>query len=285
MVAKPPLEKIGLSDGVKRPRSNMEDKKNILLVDDEPEIVNTLKTFLTARGYNVTGSLNGQEALDILERQKLDLILLDIMMPGMKGTEVARIIKKKYPSVKIIVVTGYPEEGMRLSEDKLLESVLIKPLRIHELYNKLSEVLKPKEVAQGEENKDKAKARILLINARILFIENDPQIYNFLSRNLKSLSNKGENYETDVANNEGRVLEKISSFKPEIVAVNLSFFKENNKNLLSLIEENNLSVKEIIAYNIEDITKFDRRELQSLVKAVEISCFKNGLIKIKWVQL
>jgi CheY-like chemotaxis protein len=261
-------------------------KAKILVVDDEPEIVDTLKHFLSVKGYEVMGSFNGKEALNILEKEKMDLILLDVMMPGIKGTDVAKIIKEKYPSVKIIIVTGYPQEGENLSKDRQLDSVFIKPVRIEELYNKLSELLNPKDGAESNlELTQGIKARVLLIKAKLLFAESDLDIFNFLSNHFKDLSNKGESYETDVVTDEEKVMEKINSFNPGLLAVNVSFFKQANTDLLSKITGADISYKEIIIYNIKCLKDINTTELDRLTKAVETSSLKNGFIEVKWVEL
>ena len=121
----------------------MENKRTkILVVDDESEVLDTLKHFLSVKGYEVMGAYSGKEALRILENKKVDLILLDIMMPGMRGTTIAKIIKDRYPDIKIMVVTAYPEEGRKVSQDIVLEGLFIKPLGTQELYNRLLNITK-----------------------------------------------------------------------------------------------------------------------------------------------
>lgn len=116
----------------------MEDKRiKILVVDDEMEIANTIKHFLSVRGHKVTSAFSGEEALSILEKEKFDLILLDIMMHGINGTIVAKKVKDEHPGTKIFVVTAHPTEGMRLSQDVVLDGLFIKPMGIQDLYNKL----------------------------------------------------------------------------------------------------------------------------------------------------
>jgi len=117
------------------------EKTKVLVVDDELEIVDTLKSFLTRKGYDVTGASSGEEALSFLEKKRTDLILLDLKMPGIRGEDVARIVKEKYPATKIIVVTAYSEDGKSFYKENLLEDVLIKPVSLKELSQKIQEVL------------------------------------------------------------------------------------------------------------------------------------------------
>ncbi|RPH34493.1 MAG: response regulator [Bacteroidales bacterium] len=80
----------------------------ILIVDDNPKNIQTLGVFLQTEGYQVEFAINGESALDWIKRATFDLILLDIMMPGMDGYEVCRIIKSdpKNQKIPIIFLTG-----------------------------------------------------------------------------------------------------------------------------------------------------------------------------------
>ena len=134
-----------------------DEKTKILVVDDESEIADTLKHFLSARGYEVTSAYSGEEALNILKHKSIDLVLLDIMMHGMRGTAIAKIIKDRYPQIKIIVVTAYPEEGRKVSRAIALDGLFFKPLGVQELYDKLIGLVSTKETStaiQGDSTKD-----------------------------------------------------------------------------------------------------------------------------------
>lgn len=265
------------------------EKAKLLIVDDELGIVNTLKDFLSLKGYTVIGASSGEEALSILEKDKPDLVLLDIKMPGLKGTEVAKIIKESYPSMKVAILTGYPDEADKLLKDDFLEGVFIKPVRLRELYDKLSEILGPKESSTlSLKGKEGIKARVLMIKAKLLFLERSLEVYSFLSGYFRALSKRGKNYELEAVFIEGEIKQKLTLFEPDLLVINTSFFKEYNKETLAKILEKNLYPKEILIYNIKDVRSLqdkDNRELEKLDKAIETSCLKNGLIEIKWVEI
>ena len=87
---------------------------NILICDDQPDIVNALKIYLTPEGYNLLTASSGAEALEIAKQADLHLILLDVMMPQMDGiTATARI--RDFSNVPIILLTAKSE-----TEDKVL---------------------------------------------------------------------------------------------------------------------------------------------------------------------
>jgi DNA-binding response OmpR family regulator len=265
----------------------MQDKKSkILVVDDEPDIADTLRHFLSAKGYDVISALSGEEALHILSEEKVDLILLDIMMPGIKGTEVAKIIKERYPHIKIIIVTGYSDEAEGLSKVHLLDGIFIKPVHIQELYNKLMETLSKKEAgAVALKSMQGIKARVILIKAKLLFIEPLQEAFEFLNTRFKELSRKGEEYGLDRASNEKEIAEKVKSFNPDMLIVNTSFFKAGDIKVFSEILDKASQPREIIVYNMDGISDIDNIGLERLIKAVETTCIKNGLIEIKWVEI
>ena len=85
--------------------SNFPASKNtILVVDDNPDLVVILKTILEIKGYEVQTAYSGQEALNLLQDQKPDLILLDVMMPRMHGLEVLKQLKGNLDTASIPVI-------------------------------------------------------------------------------------------------------------------------------------------------------------------------------------
>lgn len=81
---------------------------SILVVDDDPEIVSMLSTRLTARGYKVSSAGDGHRAIELAKRERPDVVLLDVMMPGKSGWEVARALKQDpvTQAIKIVMVTA-----------------------------------------------------------------------------------------------------------------------------------------------------------------------------------
>ena len=80
----------------------------ILLVDDEEEILRLLTRRLTRRGYNVSTATDGNRALALLHEGAFDVAVLDFMMPGMSGLEVAAQCRLRFPGLKILMLTGSP---------------------------------------------------------------------------------------------------------------------------------------------------------------------------------
>ncbi len=84
-----------------------DDKPDILVVDDEKTIRDGCNRVLSTRGYTVTGAENGQVALDILQKQPVDVILLDLKMPVMDGETLLEILKERYADIPVIIITGH----------------------------------------------------------------------------------------------------------------------------------------------------------------------------------
>lgn len=90
----------------------------LLVVDDQPEVRQVLREFLTDRGYEVTAVGSGIEALAAVEASKPDLVLLDMAMPGMDGVEIFKRLAALEPTLPVIMVTANADIG---TTSKLLE--------------------------------------------------------------------------------------------------------------------------------------------------------------------
>lgn len=259
----------------------------ILVVDDEKEIVANLSEYLSLKGISVSQAFSGEEALSIIEKEKLDAVLLDVRMPGIQGTEVARIIKNKSPVTKVIIMTGFPEDmSEKLIQEKILDEVFVKPFKLEALYNKLLESLSV-HMSQPQDSKTKRrmKARVLLIKSRMLVLEPDNKIYLLLKDYFKSRSYSGEEYQIEPAVDTSEVFMKIETFIPDIVLVNGEAIKEKGLELYLKLGEMGRYPKEIIQYHANKENGISREDIKELSKSVQKACFNNGLIEIKWVEI
>ena len=112
----------------------------VLLVDDEDDFLKTLTQRLEVRGLKVTGATRGEEAVDLVDKQEFDAIVIDLAMPGMDGLETLKQIKENHPEAEIIMLSGQGSikkstEAMKLGAEDFLE----KPVNIQELLNKIAE--------------------------------------------------------------------------------------------------------------------------------------------------
>ena len=133
----------------------------ILLVDDEKDFVEMLSMHLSESGEHVIAAYSGQECLEKLAREPVDVIILDIKMPGMDGIQTLREIKATFPLVEVILLTGHGTtetavEGMKLGAF----DYLLKPADYDDLTTKLTGAKKKKD--EQEERIRQAEARLLL---------------------------------------------------------------------------------------------------------------------------
>ncbi|MBT8378210.1 MAG: response regulator [Ignavibacteria bacterium] len=121
------------------------EKIKILLVDDEKEFVETLSERIKMREHDSVVALDGEQALKKLEDEIPDVVVLDLKMPGIDGMEVLKRIRKAYPKVQVIMLTGHgsekdEEEARKLGAFEYLE----KPVEIDKLMMKIKKAYKNK---------------------------------------------------------------------------------------------------------------------------------------------
>ena len=139
----------------------------ILLVDDEPDFVEILSLRLTDDGHHVRTAFSGREALSVLFKSEsgdeppLDVVVLDIKMPGMDGMETLKQIKTKYPNIEVILLTGHGAVDTAVTGLKSgAFDYLLKPADYEDLLEKLEAARKQK--CDHEERLRQAEARSLM---------------------------------------------------------------------------------------------------------------------------
>ncbi len=127
----------------------MQIKPRILIVDDMPSNVLLLETIVSEEGYDALAATNAFEALEILKREVVDLILLDVMMPKMNGFELCRLLKAdpKYRSIPIVILTALAQKSNRIEGIEAgADDYLIKPFDRREILARVRSLLKVKEL-------------------------------------------------------------------------------------------------------------------------------------------
>jgi len=117
--------------------------KKIMVVDNEPDIVDLTRTVLELGGYLVVTAYSGEECLRRLEKEKVDLVLLDIMMPGMSGWDVFNRINKKSTEIKVafMSVLEISDKRKQVLLDEGLADYIMKPFDKETLLNRVDKIL------------------------------------------------------------------------------------------------------------------------------------------------
>jgi len=121
--------------------------RKIMVVDNEPDIVDLTRTVLELGGYQVVTAYSGEECLRLLEKENVDLVLLDIMMPGMSGWDVFNRINKKTPEVKVafMSVLEISDKRKQVLLDEGLADYIMKPFDKETLLGRVDRILQEKE--------------------------------------------------------------------------------------------------------------------------------------------
>ena len=125
----------------------MDKKIRILLVDDEPDVLSMTKMRLEASGYEVITAIDGVSAYNTAKSAAIDLIILDLMLPGMDGYRVCGLLKldQKYRHIPVIMLTARGQkEDREMGQAAGAEAYLVKPFEAKELLDKIQELLNKK---------------------------------------------------------------------------------------------------------------------------------------------
>jgi DNA-binding NtrC family response regulator len=136
------------------------EKMKMMLVDDEERFLETTKKLLERKGYQVATALSGSEALDKLQKENIQVVILDVKMPGMDGMTTLKAIKNRHPLVEVIMLTGHATvesavEGLKSGA----ADYLIKPTDIEDLIRKAEDAYAKRQVL--EEKIRGAQARMV----------------------------------------------------------------------------------------------------------------------------
>jgi len=115
---------------------------SILIVDDETDILNLFRELLSRQGYSVFTAESGEEALEILNRHSVDLLLADLKMPGLNGFRLIQQVRRNFPSVQVVVMTGFGQQVLPLVQELGVEHFLVKPVEFSALLNMIRQLVR-----------------------------------------------------------------------------------------------------------------------------------------------
>lgn len=116
----------------------------VLIVDDEPIITNLLKDALSREPYGILSASSAEEALPILDREKLDVVISDEKMPGMSGSEFLAVVRQKYPDTIRMILTGHAslESAIRAINEGEVYRFFTKPCNVFDLAMTIRQAIK-----------------------------------------------------------------------------------------------------------------------------------------------
>lgn len=127
------------------------ERFKVLVVDDEEDFLETIVKRLQDRNLEVTGVESGVKALQIIDEQDFDVVVMDVRMPGLDGIETLKELKKKKPLIEVIMLTGHAsvESGIQGMQLGAFDYVM-KPVPLDELLDKMRQAYERKLLQEGK---------------------------------------------------------------------------------------------------------------------------------------
>jgi two-component system alkaline phosphatase synthesis response regulator PhoP len=141
--------------------------KKILIVDDEPDILEFLQYNLRKEGYTVVAAADGRQAIEVAEREKPDLILLDIMMPELDGVETCRVLrsKKEFETTPVAFLTARDEDFSQITAlDVGGDDYITKPIKPRVLVSRINALLRRAGRPTDEDEENALRVHDLVID-------------------------------------------------------------------------------------------------------------------------
>ncbi len=117
------------------------DKKRVLVVEDDNEVRSMLNDYLTFLGYQTDTAADGLDGLNKIKEHTYDLVITDIAMPYVSGIGIISILKKDYPDIPVIAITGYGYHAEELAQEKHADYIMGKPFDVQKLKEAVKRLL------------------------------------------------------------------------------------------------------------------------------------------------
>ncbi len=174
------------------------DKENILFVDDEESILEIAVEFFKHKGYHVISARNGLEAIEILNKSRVDCCFTDINMPEMDGLELAEQIRKMDNTIPVIVMTGYPslDNTIRTLKNGVVD-FLIKPVNLNQMEVCVRRVLRERQLFVENillKKEVEGKARLEKINQELLYKVEELNVLNRIMNDVAAVGRSVDVY-------------------------------------------------------------------------------------------
>lgn len=186
--------------------------EKILVVDNDKKVTEGVGAFLNSLGHDMLLALDGQQAMDIISKKRLALVLLDIQLPRINGIEILSTLRQKYRNIKVFVITAYSKDVKWRCDEIGYDKFFEKPIELDPLLDAIKEVITKKKIEEEKPLEGIAKAKIL-------FVEPDIMVSTYTCALFRSKEFcKGE-YEIKEINDYAKILDELYDYKPDVVVV------------------------------------------------------------------
>ena len=256
--------------------AKMSDKRKILIVDDDEVVRLSYLRSLSGSSCNVEAASNGEEALQTMEQGPVDVVLLDIRMPGMDGMSVLRAIKQKWPASEVVIITGYPsvdnakdqadgpagrnQRHRRRDHPPELGAATNPRQRRGRLY-RLSGKSEPIKLST-EITANSKKEKTMTATRKVLVVDDDPVVRKSFDRVLT-----GKGYAVITAENGEEALRKLADEKYDVVYTDIRMPGMNGLEVAEQLKAKQPWTPVVI------ITGYGTEEAEARAKAAGVSNF------------
>jgi len=128
--------------------------EKVLIVDDEKDFLDIIAERIGARGMDVSTATSAEDALNMVEEESFDVVIMDFMMPALDGFKALKLMKAKWPDVQIILLTGNVPDEKRIEARALgALDVIEKPPDLKDLIQKIKEAKKAQSMVHGKKGR------------------------------------------------------------------------------------------------------------------------------------
>ncbi len=260
-------------------------RKHVLVVDDEPEVTFALQAYFLGKGYEMLTALDGMQAMRHIRQHSVDLVLLDMKMPGINGIEVLKFIHVQSPQTKIVVVTAYDVQFQELVERLGVDGFLIKPFGIESMTAIVEKVLagsSPPQKQTAEESVHRGETEAVP-KAKLLFIEPSEYTYKIKEVFFQDSEKCLGNYEVSPAYSVQETMDQLQRMHPDIALIE-SMMLGHDRDLPVKIMTSPYKPKEIIIHGSGNSVPQDEKSgdlTQQGIKVVYNESFtRAGLLRL-----
>lgn len=263
----------------------------VLIVDDEPNMLWFISQTCQPRGFNTLTAGSGMEALKIVQEcgQKLDLILLDLKMPGMGGIEVLKSIRKHHPELPVIIITAVHDKKEEC--EKLgIEAFVKKPYSLEELYSHVEAVIDRKNEEKGDVEVESGYEP----SARILIVDDEDEVCELLGTALAE-DVQDAHFEVKWVKSGDEALRVSQEFEPDIAIIDIKMPHMWGDELIERFKSRQGHCpKDFVIYTsitdpveIERVKKLTHKflskptQLETLAEVLKKICVKHRLLRKK----